>query len=167
MLKKNNINTRKGSNITKVLLVIVVVVVIAGLQMLMSNNVVPKNMGVKNGLFSPLSKSPNGVSSQSTEENYYVEPLPMKDDFTSTKKALLKAVETYGNSKVITEENNYIHVVFTTSKMKFKDDLELYINELEKVVHYRSASRVGYSDMGLNRQRYNAIAELYEAIKIK
>lgn len=148
----------------KILLVILVVILIAGLQMFIKNSVTPKNLGVENDMLAPVPKSPNAVSSQSTLDDYYVEPLPMKADVLLTKIALLRAVEIYGNSEVIIEEDHYIHIVFTTPRMKFRDDLELYIDEVLGVVHYRSASRVGYSDMGLNRQRYDDIVKLYEGI---
>lgn len=60
-------NINKGSVFMKILLVILAVIVIAGLQMLIRNNIVPRNLGVKNGLLAPVPKSPNAVSSQSME----------------------------------------------------------------------------------------------------
>jgi uncharacterized protein (DUF1499 family) len=45
--------------------------------------------------------------------------------------------------------------------MKYNDDVEFWLDSDAKQVHFRSASRAGYSDMGLNRTRYEAIAELY------
>lgn len=58
---------------------------------------------------------------------------------------------------MIKDEKNYIHAVFKTGGMKFKDDAEFYFDERNKLIHFRSASRVGYSDIGLNRKRYNKI----------
>jgi uncharacterized protein (DUF1499 family) len=52
--------------------------------------------------------------------------------------------------------------VFTTRLFRFKDDVEFYIDADEGQVHFRSASRVGYSDMGANRKRYQAFKELYQ-----
>jgi uncharacterized protein (DUF1499 family) len=46
--------------------------------------------------------------------------------------------------------------------MKYHDDVEFYIDSIAQQVHFRSASRAGYSDRGLNRQRYEALAMSYE-----
>jgi uncharacterized protein (DUF1499 family) len=45
--------------------------------------------------------------------------------------------------------------------MRYRDDVEFWLDTESQQVHYRSSSRAGYSDMGLNRKRYNKIAELY------
>ena len=59
------------------------------------------------------------------------------------------------------EEQKYFHAVSTTITMKYHDDLEFYFDEQAGLVHFRSASRVGYSDRGLNRERYNRLIDLY------
>lgn len=78
-----------------------------------------------------------------------------------SKDKLIKSIEDYGNAKIIKNEKNYVYVVFTTGKMKYHDDVEFYFDESEKLIHFRSASRVGYSDMGLNRERYTKLREVY------
>jgi uncharacterized protein (DUF1499 family) len=144
--------------------VVALIVIMIG-QMVVSNLRTPGNLGVKDGKLAPMPSSPNAASSQSDEAYYKVEPLPLKADLAKTKAALLAAVESYGGGKVIEETETYIYVVFTTPTMKYKDDLEFYISESEGLVHYRSSSRIGYSDMGLNRTRYNEIAKLYSEIQ--
>ena len=52
-------------------------------------------------------------------------------------------------------------VIFITPVMRFRDDVEFLLDEEAQVVHVRSASRVGHSDMGLNRRRYEAIRQHY------
>lgn len=66
--------------------------------------------------------------------------------------------------EVMTQDTRYIHAVATTAVMKFKDDLEFLVDAEQKVIHFRSASRVGYSDGGMNRKRYTELFEAYEAI---
>ena len=56
------------------------------------------------------------------------------------------------------QESDYLYAVFTSPLMRFKDDVEVYIDESSNLVHFRSASRVGYSDLGVNRKRYEAFA---------
>ena len=60
---------------------------------------------------------------------------------------------------IATQEDDYIHAVFTSRLFRFKDDVEFYIDAAAEQVHFRSGSRVGYSDMGANRKRYLAFKE--------
>jgi len=161
MKQKANRKIKIGRIMIYIGLGLVLVVLIMVGQMAVSNFKTPKNLGVTDGRLAPMPKSPNAVSSQSSGEYYQVAPLPLKDNLKLTKAALLAAVKAYGGGEIIEETDTYIYIVFTTSKMKYKDDLEFYISEDEGLVHYRSSSRIGYSDMGLNRERYNAIAKAY------
>ena len=82
-------------------------------------------------------------------------------DVQETKEAIKQALLAYENIEIQTEYQNYIHAISTTKTMKYHDDLEFYFDEQAGLVHFRSASRVGYSDMGLNRERYSRLKSLY------
>jgi len=146
----------------KILLVVIALFVTF---MVVKNNMTPSNLGVKNGLLKQLSSKPNGVSSQTDDESKYVNPLPFVNDLETTKGQVKFACDQYGGFKVITETDDYMHVVFTTGKMKYHDDVEFFFDVENEIVHFRSQSRIGYSDMGLNRDRYDAIASSYHALK--
>ena len=79
--------------------------------------------------------------------------------------AILTAVKSYGGAEVIKQEADYLYVVFTTDLMKFHDDAEFYLDADAREVHFRSSSRAGYSDRGLNRQRYEKLTTLYQQIQ--
>ena len=70
------------------------------------------------------------------------------------------AVERMGGS-VVTESDGYLHATFQTRFFRFVDDVELRLEESEKVIHIRSASRVGGSDFGANRKRVEKLRSLY------
>jgi uncharacterized protein (DUF1499 family) len=125
------------------------------------NNKTPNGLGANNGNLAELSKKPNNVSSQTDDKEKYVEPLNFIDDLTNSKSKVIGILDEYPGAKIIKNEDNYIYAIFTTGTMKYKDDVEFYFDENSNVIHYRSASRIGYSDMGLNRERYNAIAQKY------
>ena len=139
--------------------------VTAAVFMLRQNLQIPTNLGVSNGRLSPLPASPNGVSSQADTPEKKVEPLPFRGDLQAAKAALRQALETYGGIRIFREEERYIHAVATTGTMRFRDDLEFYFDAEAGVVHFRSASRVGYSDLGLNRKRFARLKELYLAAR--
>ena len=46
--------------------------------------------------------------------------------------------------------------------MRYVDDVEFYINEKNKIIHFRSASRIGYSDLGVNRKRMEEIVKMFK-----
>ncbi len=137
-------------------------ILVAGLSafMIYKNSVAPSYLGLHNGQLSPMPSSPNAVSSQTDIEQKKVEALPFISIVDAKKNAKRTLAQLSGN-RIEAEESNYIHAVFTTETMKYNDDVELYFDEEAKLIHYRSQSRVGYSDRGLNRQRYERFSELY------
>ena len=54
-----------------------------------------------------------------------------------------------------------LHAEATSFLFRFVDDIELYFPVSEKVIHVRSASRAGYSDLGVNRTRVEEIRKRF------
>ncbi len=79
--------------------------------------------------------------------------LPFKSNLSETVQALTDVIQATPRTEIKTSNQQYIHVVFTTKLMRFKDDVEFLIDPVNQVVHFRSASRVGHSDMGANKKR--------------
>lgn len=63
--------------------------------------------------------------------------------------------------RIITMDDHYIHAEFTSAFFRFVDDAEFYFDSEAKVIHMRSASRIGYSDFGVNRERLEKIRSLF------
>lgn len=145
----------------KIVIVLLGVIVILLLVMVAKNTKTPSNLGVTTGKLAPLPKSPNAVSSQTENVERQVPPFPFKGTLEESKSAILKILGEYGNIAVVSNDGDYIHAISTTRLMKFKDDLEFFFDEQAALIHFRSASRVGYSDRGLNRERYNRLDKLY------
>ena len=138
-----------------------VLVVVVIIQMVVKNSIVPNDIGIVNGELAPLPKSPNCVSSYAIDSEKYVEPLPFVGDFEASKAKLLEVMARYGEMEIISDKGTYMHIVFTTGKMKYHDDIELLFDLTLNKINYRSASRIGYSDMGLNKERYSEIKKNY------
>lgn len=130
--------------------------------MLYKNNTPPSQLGVHNGQLAPVPSSPNGVSSQTAVMDKKVETLPFRGTLQDSKNKIVKVISGYSGAVILKNESSYIYGIFTTPTMKFKDDVEFYFDQQEKVIHFRSASRVGYSDMGMNLKRYEEIKNRYE-----
>ena len=147
----------------KILLFLLPLALIAlAMILIVRNNSIPEDIGVRDGRLAPLPASPNAVSSQTENFDQKVAPLPFLGDLEQTRKRLLKVIGSYpGNVQIISETATYIHCVFTTARMGFKDDVEFYLDTGNSLIHIRSASRIGYSDMGMNRNRYDTLAASY------
>lgn len=130
------------------------------LFMVVQNFRTPSGLGVADGRLAPVPGSPNAVSSQADDPEKKVAPIPFSGSLEQTRALVKKALEAHGNIEIKQEDRDYIHAVSTSPRMRFKDDLEFYFNETERLVHFRSASRVGYSDLGVNRARYDRLAAL-------
>lgn len=125
------------------------------------NSKIPSNLGVANGELAPVPQTPNAVSSQTEDMDKKVEPLKFQGDMETSKKLIKKAIKVFGGGKIIKEKNNYLHVVFTSNLLRFNDDTEFYFYEAKEIVHYRSAARAGYSDLGVNKERYDELRRIY------
>ncbi len=102
---------------------------------------------------------PNCVSSQATVERQWVEPFPHRSD--SDIETLGTLLEAMNGSRVVTLTQTYIHAEFRSRIFRFVDDLEILLDEDQGVLQIRSASRLGYSDLGANRERVETLRALY------
>lgn len=145
----------------KILIIICILIMLIISIFIVRNNKIPSNIGMKNGMFSDLPTTPNAISTQTDVESKKIDVFIFKEDLEKSKLLILEILVNYEGAEIIIEKSNYIHIVFSTKKMKFKDDVEFYFDEENEVIHYRSASRVGCSDMGINLERYNIIRDKY------
>jgi uncharacterized protein (DUF1499 family) len=123
----------------------------------------PSNLGVRDGKLAPCPSTPNCVCSQSEDAGHKIEPLTYKSTPQVAFTQLKQAIESQPRTKIITQSPNYLYAEFTSAIMKFVDDVEFYLDEDAKVIHVRSASRLGQSDLGVNRKRIETIrAKLQE-----
>ena len=118
----------------------------------------PDNLGARNGRLAPCPPSPNCVVSQAGDDTVHeIAPIAYQGDRNAARSTLLKVLGVVPRTEVLVEEDNYIRVEFTTRLMGFVDDGEFYLPSDESVIHVRSASRLGESDLGLNRRRLEQI----------
>lgn len=115
----------------------------------------PDTLGAKNGMLALCPNSPNCVSSQAKEEGQSIAPLPFEGDpdaaFIRLKQLLKKRTDT----TLCETGSGYLRVEFRTTF--FVDDGEFLIDREHKRIQVRSASRIGYSDLGKNRSRLEEI----------
>ena len=120
----------------------------------------PTNLGVNDERkLQSCPASPNCVRSHAnqSDEDHYIDPLEYKIDRDEAYETFLKILSVVPDTEVIEENGEYIRTESTSKIMGFVDDAEFYFPEDEKVIHWRSASRLGESDLGVNRRRLEQI----------
>jgi len=121
------------------------------------SGVVPANLGVKDGKLAPCPATPNCVSSLSSDQEHGIAPLPFTGSATEAMARLKNIIARMKRSGIIVETGTYIHAEYRSALFRFVDDVEFLIDDNGKVIHVRSASRLGRSDFGVNRKRIEDI----------
>jgi uncharacterized protein (DUF1499 family) len=67
-------------------------------------------------------------------------------------------------TRVVSEEANYLHAEFTSRLFRFVDDVEFHVDENAGLIQFRSASRAGRNDFGVNRAR---MEQIRAALRVK
>ena len=62
---------------------------------------------------------------------------------------------------------DYAHFVFRTPLLGFADDLELRLDAGAGLIHVRSSSRVGRSDLGANERRVERLREGWQPLQYR
>jgi uncharacterized protein (DUF1499 family) len=125
----------------------------------------PTNLGVQTGKLAPCPQSPNCVSSQSQDPAHAIAPLA----YTSTPEVsfnqLKTVIQALPRTEIIQSTDNYLYVEFTSAIMGFVDDVEFYVDRDANMIQVRSASRLGQSDLGVNRERVETIRSQLNAMQ--
>ncbi len=124
----------------------------------------PGNLGVKNGKLAVCSGKPNSVSSQADPGDKYhsIAPLKFTRDAKAAMQRLVKVVQAQPRTEIIQQDDGYLYAEFSTALMGYVDDVEFQLMPEQKLIHVRSASRLGHSDLGVNRKRVEALRAEFE-----
>ncbi len=107
----------------------------------------------------PPPRTPNCVSSLADpgDRGHWIAPLDIAGEPAEAMNRIRALIEGMPRVRIEIAQDDYLHAVFTTAVFRWKDDLEVQIDPDAGVAHVRSASRVGSSDLGVNRKRVEAI----------
>ena len=117
----------------------------------------PNNLGVRAGRLAACPSSPNCVSTQAESQDHWIEPLQTEADEESVIEVLAHICRAMPRTTLVEQTNDYLRVEFRSLLFRFCDDVEFYHDRRSGLVHFRSASRVGHSDLGVNRKRMEEI----------
>ena len=112
--------------------------------------------GIIDGRLAPCPGRPNCVSSEDDAGPSRIAALPFTGAPEAAWEDLKRAIQAEGGS-IEREDDDYLWALFKTRLFRFVDDVEFRMDAPRRLIHVRSASRLGYSDLGANRKRVEAL----------
>ena len=135
---------------------------LGGLLLCSCQSVAPTNLGIHDGHLTPCPPTPNCVNSESKVPVQHVEPLQVKQNAAVTLEKLTAVLKSMPRIRIIQSDTHYLRAEATSAVWRFVDDLEFLVKETTNGVEVRSASRLGHSDLGVNKTRIEHIRTEYD-----
>ncbi|MBD3239406.1 MAG: DUF1499 domain-containing protein [Chitinivibrionales bacterium] len=123
----------------------------------------PDVVGRGKGTLAPCPSTPNCVNTHASDSTHAIEPLTYEGDASDAMTRLVAVIEGMDRTEIITKSEGYLYVEFTSAFWRFVDDVEFSFDTTNKVIHFRSASRLGRSDFGVNRKRMEEVRRRFNA----
>jgi len=137
----------------KIILIILLIPVIVGLIYffyLGHKSQTSSAPGLVNSKLAPCPDKPNCICTEfADDQSHFIDAIKSQ---SLDLDMITKAIESTGGI-INTTQNNYIAATYTSRIFKYVDDFEIRIDRENQLIHIRSASRVGHSDMGANIKR--------------
>jgi uncharacterized protein (DUF1499 family) len=121
-----------------------------------------KAPGLVEGALSKCPATPNCVCSEyQADSSHFIDPISIPQNIAFDPLPILENVIRDMGGSIQAETGNYVAATFTSAIFGFVDDLEIRIDPTQRVIHIRSASRVGYGDAGVNKKRTELLKNLF------
>ena len=113
------------------------------------------------GKLRPCPNSPNCVCSEFQGNEHSIDPLAFSDDADEAWARLIEVLTNQPRTKIVEQSKDYIEARLRTRILRFEDVVEFRLDRTENLIQVRSASKVGYSDLGVNRRRIETLRRLF------
>ena len=127
----------------------------------MSNISRPKDAGLADGKLRPCTDSPNCVCSEYPDGAHSIAPLSFSGDADAAWRRLISMLNDQPRTTIDEQTEDYIQARVRTRILRFEDVLEFRLDRAAGQIHVRSASKVGYSDLGVNRRRIESLRQVF------
>lgn len=111
----------------------------------------------------PCPRTPNCVSTQAPPGPQHMDPLSYTGPLAAARERLLRVLRDRPRTRIVREEAGYLKAECRSAFFHFVDDVELLFDDGAKSIHFRSASRLGRKDFGVNRKRMEEIRAAFQA----
>jgi uncharacterized protein (DUF1499 family) len=157
--------TNRVLNITVYVFATLLVLVIGRMVYLSLTSAAPDPKLVS-GSLRPCPQTPNCVSSEVLDGSKKISPFRYSLAAETAWAKLKTDIETTGG-KVLLQEQNYMWATYTSRLFRFVDDMEFRMLPEEKIIHVRSGSRVGKSDIGVNRKNVEKLRKQFTSTEAR
>lgn len=130
---------------------------------LLSFNAQPPQPAHADTVLVPCPNTPNCVSTEAQRPAQRVQTIAFTDTPDAALRRARAALLAEPRSKVTTEGTDRVHGECRSLIFRFVDDVDIVVDSVAHVFRFRSASRVGRSDMSVNRKRIDRIAARLQA----
>ncbi|PJZ69571.1 hypothetical protein CH373_08630 [Leptospira perolatii] len=123
----------------------------------------PTNIGIREGRLADCPSTPNCVASHLSpnDTEHFIQALTYPGSAQDARTKLVGVIQSLPRTNIVTNKEDYIYAEFTSFTFRFVDDVEFYFPAGTKNIQVRSASRLGRSDFGVNRNRIEKIRGLF------
>ena len=150
-------------------LLIVVVAIVGGLSLLVVGALVAARLatpsaavmelGLTEGRLAACPEAFNCVSTMAEDKAHRVDAVAYNVSRDEAFAAVTAAISDLPRVRIVAQDEFYLHAEVRSLLFRFIDDVEIYLPYDEAVIHFRSASRAGQGDLGVNRKRYETFRE--------
>ncbi len=115
----------------------------------------PDDLGLTSGHLKACPTTPNCVSTQAApgDTQHWIAPITFTGSAAGVIQRVAQAISQKPRTRIVSQTEDYLHAEFTIALFGFVDDVEFFADEQTHLLHFRSASRMGTSDLGVNRRR--------------
>jgi uncharacterized protein (DUF1499 family) len=119
--------------------------------------------GLLNDTLTECPAKPNCICSEyESDLEHYLQPIHFSSQQLQLTHEFVKQIVGEMGGSVQFETEHYIASTFSSSVFGFVDDFEIRLDVQQGLIHFRSASRVGHSDAGVNLNRAETFKTLYQ-----
>lgn len=148
-----------------IVLLVLILAYVLRLIYLVQNTPAAPGFGTGSAITACAISKPNCVSTLNTEDGFKARPIAFTGDAANVIAKLKQAIQTEPNSEIIFESDLKLEVTFKTALFGFRDDASFALNLPANQIEFRSQSRVGHSDLGVNAKRMERIRKAFAASK--
>ncbi|WP_032096048.1 MULTISPECIES: DUF1499 domain-containing protein [unclassified Alteromonas] len=126
-------------------------------------SVTPPELGISGESLKDCPATPNCISSMNNGSGD-MSPILFNGSMANAKEKLLSVIHSLPRTTVVEERDNYIRVEFRSQLFGFVDDVEFLLSQAQSnktKIDFRSASRLGLSDLGVNKARMEKVTALF------
>ncbi|HFE38384.1 MAG TPA: DUF1499 domain-containing protein [Gammaproteobacteria bacterium] len=150
----------------KISSMLIVILLIAGLTGFIFLSYSSRSKTPPGLVLSRLSHCPDKPNCVCSEENkndsHDITPISLPPDISHATliQRIISVLSDMGGS-IISHNDSYVAATFTSPIFRFIDDFEIRIDHEKQRLHIRSASRLGYSDFGVNKKRAETFKSMF------